>query len=159
MWLGIATVTSAFVVFIEMRWLRSQTIGQITDPTIKAGGEAAWSTIVDQLAAQTVVLLLIGLVVIGVLVFTGASRRAVAARAAFTARRDAARAGEAVEPSFVSRNLRVLQWTAVGVGIAVLLIAPSVTGWMVIVTALIVIAVVAVLEWIGGGVPDSTAST
>jgi len=155
LWLGVATIVATFLMFIEGRLLRSNTIETITDPTYRNGAESAWSIIFNQLTAQTWALLLIGIFVTTAAWIIGPSDRAASTRRAFTARRDDSRDGN--EPPsdvavFVSRHLRLLEWLTLIIAVVVLMVVPTVAGWMVLVATGLVVAVIAILEWVGGGV-------
>lgn len=149
-WLGAATSVAALFMLIEGRWLRNATLGDITDPIYQEGSAAAWSIVFDRLAAQTV-----GLFVLGLLVALGAwvmgpSERAASIRTRFTDARDG-RASESATDGFVGSNLRAIQWVIVGLGAVLLLIAPTLSGLLVIVVAVMVIGAILALEWFAGG--------
>lgn len=155
LWLGVATIVASFLMFIEGRYLRSTTIETIADPTYRDGAESAWSIIFNQLVAQTWALLLIGIFVAVAAWMIGPSDRAASTRHMFTARRDTARDGS--EPPsevamFVSRHLRLLEWLTLLIAVAVLMVVPTLAGWMVLVATGLVVVVIGVLEWVGGGV-------
>jgi hypothetical protein len=154
LWLGVATIVSAFLMFIEGRLLRSNTIETITDPTYKEGAESAWSIIFNQLSAQTWALLLIGIFVTTAAWLVGPSQGAASVRHAFTGRRDSSRDDNETPsevPIFIARHLRLLEWLTLIIAVLVLMVVPTLSGWMVLVATGLVVAVIGGLEWVGGG--------
>jgi hypothetical protein len=155
-WLGASTIVVGLLMLIEMRYLRATTLDAIVDPINQDGVAAAWSIVFNRFIAQTWALVVIGIIVTVVGWLMGRSDRAAATRAAFSARRDAARMGAEPSPlvAFVERNLRLLEWLVIAGAAAFLLWVSTVTAWLVILVAIVVIAGVAVLEWLGGGNPS-----
>ncbi len=155
LWLGGATIVGAFLMFVEGRLLRSNTIETITDPTYKEGAESAWSIIFNQLSAQSWALLLIGIFVATTAWLVGPSEGAASVRQAFTGRRDSSRDDDATPsevPVFIARHLRLLEWLTLIIAVLVLMAVPTLSGWMVLVATGLVVAVIGALEWLGGGV-------
>ena len=149
-WLGAAAAISAVAMLIEGRWLRNAVLGDITDPVYQEGAAAAWSIVFDRLAAQTIGILVLGVVVgLGAWIL-GPSDRATSMRTRFTDARDGRVAADG-STTFVTTNLRVIQWVVVALGAVLLLMAPTISGLLVIVIAAVVIAAVLALEWYAGG--------
>lgn len=151
-WLGIATIVAMVLTLIEIRLLRNSVLGEIADPVYQEGAAAAWNIVVDRLLAQTWGLLLLGLVAALVAWFFGPSERAGSIRESFVNARNSSRGDAELSPTatFIHKYRRVIEWVAVGLGALVLLLAPTISGLMVIVVAALVIAVIAAVEWIGG---------
>ena len=149
-WAGTATAIVAVLMLIEGRWLRNTVLGDISDPVYAEGAEAAWSIIFDRLAAQTVGLLVLGLLVAFGAWVLGPSPRATSLRARFTGARDARVEGDG-SVTFVSSNLRIIQWAIVALGAVLLLLAPTLSGLLVLVVGVLVVASVLALEWFAGG--------
>ena len=62
------------------------------------------------------------------------------------------------EPGFVTRNLRALQWGTIGLGVLILLIAPSLTGVVLLAVGVGVVAVVAALSLIASRTSGSESA-
>ena len=152
-WLGIGAVVAGLISLVIVRFARNEIIEGIADATQKEGAEAAWSIVFDQLLAQTWAIILLGVIAILVAWFFGSSDRATGLRDSFMTAR--AEASEDREPNavtdFLTRYGRVLQWGTVALGVVFLLLVPVVRGWVVLVTAIVVIGIVVAIEWIAGG--------
>lgn len=159
-WLGVTTIIVMVLSLLVIRYARNSFIEGIADPVYRDGASAAWSIVFDRLLAQTWGLLALGLVATLAAWFFGPSTRSASLRDSFIEARNASHADE--EPSsttmFFMKHRRTLEFVAVGVGAIFLLLVPTLRGWIVIVTALIVIGVVAAIEWIGGA-PDRGTAT
>jgi hypothetical protein len=153
-WLGIATVITMALTLIELRFLRTTIVSSIVDPVRAEGVSAAWSIIVDRFVAQTWTVLALGLVAAVATWAFGASPRARAMRSAFD--RSQPSGSETGFFGFVGSHARVVQWSAVVVGVAFLLMTPTLTGVLVILTAIIVGAVVAGAAWLAGSADVGT---
>jgi len=151
-WIGIATILAMVFTLIEIRFLRNNVIEGISDPVLADGASAAWNIVFDRLLAQTWTLLALGLVASLVAWFFGPSERASSLRESFVTARAASRGNVELTPTtkFIRQYRRVIEWVAIGLGAVFLLTVPTVRGWIVIVVAVIVIGIVAAVEWIAG---------
>jgi hypothetical protein len=151
-WLGIATIISGLVSLVLVRLARNELIGDIAEPTQQAGAEAAWDIVVDQLVAQTWALIILGLLAVLFAWFFGPSSRASNLRTSFMTARASSQEGR--EPNavtdFLQRYGRILEWVVVALGVIFLLLVPAVRGWIVLITAIVVIGIVVAIEWIAG---------
>lgn len=153
---GIGTITAMAITLIEIRLVRNATIGDITDPVYREGAEAAWSIVVDRFVVQTIGLLVLGIIVVVVAWLFGSSERAVAIRESTSGTSGRISTGNAaIAPGLV----RPLQWTAVGLGLAFLLFVPTLSGLLVIFTALVVVAAVVLLAALGSTESDEVDVT
>lgn len=151
-WLGIATIVAMALTLIEIRFIRNNVIESIADDVLADGASAAWNIVFDRLLAQTWGLLALGLVASLVAWFFGPSERSGSLRTSFVNARNSARGDAELTPTtkFIHTHRRAIEWVTVALGALVLLMAPTVRGWLVIVVAVLVIGVIAAVEWIAG---------
>ena len=151
-WLGIATIISGLISLVLVRLARNELIGDIAEPTQQAGAEAAWGIVVNQLVAQTWALIILGLLAVLFAWFFGPSSRVSNLRTSFMTARASSQEGR--EPNavtdFLQRYGRILEWVVVVLGVIFLLLVPAVRGWIVLITAIVVIGIVVAIEWIAG---------
>ena len=139
-WVGIAAAAVMLLTLIEMRWLHASIVDSISDPLNKEAASQTWQIVWDGFVIQTVILLVVSILVALTAWEFGPSPQA-------TALRDAIQGTPTdTEPGFVSRNLRALQWGTIGLGVLILLIAPSLTGMVLLAVGVGVVAVVAALS-------------
>ena len=147
-WLGTAAAVTMALTLIELRFLRTTIVGSVVDPVQAEGVEASWGILTDRFVTQTWAVLALGLIVaIATWVF-GTSPRSRAIRSAFD--RNKPSESDAGLLGFIGSHARVVQWSAVAIGVVFLLMTPSLTGVLVIVTAIIVGLVVAGAAWLAG---------
>ena len=147
-WLGVATAITMALTLIELRLVESTVISSIVDPIAAEGVQATWHILIDRFVAQTWALLALGLVAAAVIWAFGPSRRAAAMRSTFDRRQPATADGGVF--GFIGSHARTVQWSAVAVGVAFLLLTPTVSGLLVIVTAIVVGVVVTGSAWLAG---------
>lgn len=145
LWMGVALAVAMLATLVELRWLRHVTVSSIVDPVQAAGADKAWSIVTDQLVTQTWALLVLGLVAVAAAWVTGPSTQAVSIRRGFAASTEGAAPTGAV--AWAGSRARVVQWVAVAVGAALLLMAPAPSGLLVLVVAGLVGLVVVAAAW------------
>ncbi|MGI9666659.1 MAG: hypothetical protein ACR2N2_06090 [Acidimicrobiia bacterium] len=151
-WLGIGTVVSMLLVLIELRLFRRQIIDAVSDPVRQEGAVAAYEILFGRLIAQTWGLLMLGVVAAGVAWFMGPSVRAQGLRG----RIDSSQPSFASEGSFgwVGENAKTVQYLIGATAIFFLLLLPTISGLAVLLTAIVAIAGIIVVHWIGSGSAD-----
>ena len=147
-WLGIATAITMALTLIELRLIESTVLSSIVDPITAEGVLATWHILIDRFVAQTWALLALGVIAAALIWGFGSSPRAAAMRSTFDRRQPAA--ADTGLFGFVGSHARIVQWGAVAVGVAFLLLTPTVSGLLVIVTAIAVGVVVAGSAWLAG---------
>ncbi|MDJ0791909.1 MAG: hypothetical protein QNJ71_08435 [Acidimicrobiia bacterium] len=156
-WIGTGTIIAGLISLVIVRFLRNDVVDRIQDETQREGAESAWSIVFDQLTGQTWGLIMLGLLAVLGAWFFGPSERAVGLRSSFISARNEAYADQ--EPTGTTRFFqqygRIIQWVVIGLGVLFLLVVPVLYGWLVIVTAVVVIALVFGIEWISGSPQQS----
>lgn len=153
-WLGVGLVVAMIISLIEMRFVRTQTLDGIVDPTRAAAVDAGFDIVLNPFVVQTIAVLLLGAAIAATAWLLGPSENARSLRSAFSET-----GGTAPDTGFigwVGRNATAVQWGAVIVGTLILLVAPQLTGLLVLVVIVVVAAVAAGAAWAerGAAVPE-----
>ncbi|GMQ92876.1 MAG: hypothetical protein BMS9Abin12_0353 [Acidimicrobiia bacterium] len=161
MWVGGATVLAMLLSLIDMRYLRVALTGDIEDPILKAGAEAAWDIVFRRFVWQSWVVLLLGAVVVFAAWAMGDSAGAVSMRAAAGGTNQSFRGRGQESPAmvFVVSHRRLIEWGTVAVVIGFLLIAPPPPLWVVVVGISLAVAIIAGVEYISARVPEEQSAT
>lgn len=155
--IGFGTAVAILVTLVVVRLVRGGTVSSITDEGKRAAAEAVWDTTLRFYRQGLWTVMLVGLVVGFAAWVMGTSPRAIRTRAWWDATIDQWQGRDTTVPTsgvagFIAEFQRPIQWTALIVGLLFLLVVPSPSGWLVIVTALVVLAILAVVQVVGG--PD-----
>lgn len=157
-YLGFGTAFGLVLTLVIVRLVRGGTVGDLDDETQRAAAEAVWDTTLRFYRQAMWAFIVMALVVGFAAWVTGPSERAGRIRA-WWHRTIARRRGlDAEAPTsgvtgFIATWKRPLQWGILTIGLLVLLFGPNPSGWLVIVIALIVLALIAVIEVVAGPKP------
>jgi hypothetical protein len=161
--IGFGSAIVILVTLVAVRLARGGTVSSIDDETQRAAAEAVWDTTLRFYRQSMWSLLILGLVVGLAAWVMGTSPRALRTRAWWSRTIDRWRGGDAVVPTsgiagFVAEWQRAIQWAALILGLLFVLVVPAPSGLLVIVTALVVLAIIAVVQVVAGpGSPDESA--
>ena len=161
--IGFGSAIVIMVMLVAVRLVRGGTVSSIEDETQRAAAEAIWDTTLRFYRQGMWSLIILGFVVGLAAWVMGPSPRALRTRAWWSRTLDRWRGSDATVPTsgiagFVAEWQRAIQWTALILGLLFLLFVPAPSGWLVIVTGLVVLAIIAVVQVVAGpGSPDESA--
>lgn len=162
--IGFGTAITILLVLVVVRLARAGTVSAIDDETQRAAAEAVWDTTLRFYRQGLWTLVVVGFVVGLAAWIFGTSPRAAGLRAWWADMIDRRRAPDAAAPTTglaraVGEWQRALQWGAVVVGSLFILIVPDPSPWSVILTAIVVVGIIAVVQVIAGpGTPEPPAA-
>jgi hypothetical protein len=153
--LGFGTAIGMLVMLVALRLARRFTVGAIEDELSQSAGESAWDIVLRNLTGALWAVLFLGLVVGFVAWLAGPSERAGHWRAGisgwFAGWREPVPESER---SGISRFLadwrRPIEWAIVGLGLLFLLLTPTLTLLIAVITVVVVGLLVAGVELIAG---------
>jgi hypothetical protein len=161
--IGFGSAIVILIMLVAVRLVRGGTVSSIDDETQRAAAEAIWGTTLRFYRQSMWSLLVLGLIVGLAAWVMGTSPRALRTRAWWRATIERWRRGDATAPTsgvarFVADWQRPIQVIVLILGLLFLLLVPAPSGWLVIVTALVVLAVIAVVQVVAGpGISDGSA--
>jgi hypothetical protein len=160
--IGFGSAIVILITLVAVRLVRGGTVSSIDNETVRAAAEATWDTTLRFYRQGMWSLVILGLVVGLAAWIMGASPRAVRTRAWWNSTIDRWQGADATVPTsgvgrFVADWQRAIQWAALILGLLFVLFVPAPSGWLVIVTALVVVAIIAVVQVVAGpGVSDES---
>jgi len=159
--LGFGTAIALLIHVAALRVGRSAILNGFEDRVSRDATATVWDTVFSRLIQTTWALLVVALLIGIAAWLSGPSHRAAGVRSWATRTIDGWRKPSTDEPTgftaFVIEWKRPLQTGAVVLGVLFVLFGPSPSGLLVLATAVVVLAVVVVIEVIGG--PAKTAPT
>jgi len=160
--LGFGTAIGMVVSLIALRYGRNYVVNAIEDVTKQQAVGEAWDLILERLIQMMWAALILALIVGFVAWFLGSSDRSVRTRtwASNTIQRwrQPAEASPNAITSFVADWKPTIEVVAVVIGLGVILFGPPPTGFSVLLTAVIVLAVIVVTEVLAAPEPDAVDS-
>jgi hypothetical protein len=156
---GFGTALGLLVTLVFVRAIRAGTVADLDDETQRAAAEAVWDTTLRFYRQSMWALIIVALIVGFAAWVTGPSDRPGRIRAWWN--RTIARwqgPGAATPGSatgFIATWKRTLQWSALTIGLLFLLFGPHASAWLVIITALVVLAIIAIVEFVAGPGPST----
>ena len=153
--IGFGSAIAILVMLVAVRLVRGGTVSGIDDETQRAAAETIWDTTLRFYRQGMWSLLILGLVIGLAAWVMGASPRALRTRAWWRGAIERRRGDDATVPTsgvagFVAEWQRAIQWTALILGLLFVLFVPTPSGWLVVVTALVVLAIIAVVQVVAG---------
>lgn len=161
---GYGTAFGLLATLVIVRVIRSGTVGDLDDETRRAAAEAVWDTTLRFYRQSMWALIIVALIVGFVAWVTGPSERPGRIRASWKRAIARWRGPDAATPTtgaagFIATWKRPLQWGTLTVGLCYLLFGPDASAWLVIITALVVVAVIAIIEVTAGPEPSPTPTS
>jgi hypothetical protein len=153
--IGFGSAVVILVTLVAVRLARGGTVSSIDDETQRAAAEAIWDTTLRFYRQSMWSLAILGLVVGFAAWVMGTSPRALRTRAWWSGTIDRWRGRDATVPTsgvagFVAEWQRAIQWAVLILGLLFVLIVPAPSGWLVVVTGLVVVAITAVVQIVAG---------
>jgi len=159
---GFATSLGLLLSLAVFRITRSAVLNDIEEEATYNAAAAVWDTVLRRLIQGTWALLMLAFIVGLVAWLAGPSPRAEGVRAWYTQTVDRWRRPEEADPGgfagFITNWKRTIQAVIVVLGLGFVLFGPSPSGWLVLLTTLVVLALVTVVEVLGGPNPAASVS-
>jgi hypothetical protein len=153
MWIGLGSLLALGVLAVVLRYVRRDVLGRVTDDLTRSAVDSIWRDVFSGLRVQVAVVAVLALLVAFAGWFLGVRgpRRGAGGRSSATSdvrgRHGFVSGGFS---TFVGRYRRPVQFTAGGVGILSLLVATKLTLGLVLLAAVVVIAVLVLVELFAG---------
>jgi hypothetical protein len=159
--IGFGTALGLLVTLVIVRVTRSGTVGDLDDETQRAAAEAIWDTTLRFYRQSMWALIIVALIIGFAAWVTGPSDRPERTRAWWNHTIAPWQDPDATTPTtgatgFITTWKRPLQWGTLTIGLLYLLFRPDASGWLVIITALVVLAIITIIEVVAG--PEKSAA-